>query len=208
MVRRLPAGDDRLHRHARSDRSADPRPRRRRGADPRDRQHRRSGDAVRMVGRAGRLARRRRCCSPSRPRATRRSSRSSASSRSWSTYLVDLEMPDAGDACSDNDDGRLLPAGRGERDRPDRRLFDCLRENGADVPELTHRRRAGRSDRERSSSRASIRPIRRSPRPRSSVRTSSPTCDARGRLGLLHSVLTAIRPLSTTKRRKVTPNRH
>ncbi len=52
-------------------------------------------------------------------------------------YLVDLEMPDAGASCSDNANADFFPAA-GESDvELIIALFDCLRENGADVPELT-----------------------------------------------------------------------
>ncbi len=52
-------------------------------------------------------------------------------------YLVDLEMPDAGESCSDNATADFFPP-PGESDADlIIALFDCLRENGADVPELT-----------------------------------------------------------------------
>ncbi len=52
-------------------------------------------------------------------------------------YLVDLEIPAAGDGCSDNDSADFfVPAGESEIDLVVA-LFDCLRENGADVPELS-----------------------------------------------------------------------
>ena len=52
-------------------------------------------------------------------------------------YLVDLEMPDAGESCSDNATADFFPpAGESDADLIIE-LFDCLRENGADVPELT-----------------------------------------------------------------------
>jgi pimeloyl-ACP methyl ester carboxylesterase len=52
-------------------------------------------------------------------------------------YLVDLEVPGADDSCSDNESADFfLPAGESEVDLIVA-LFDCLRENGADVPELT-----------------------------------------------------------------------
>jgi pimeloyl-ACP methyl ester carboxylesterase len=51
-------------------------------------------------------------------------------------YLVDLELPAPGSGCSDSaGDDRFLPEGEGEFDLIVA-LFDCLRENGADVPEL------------------------------------------------------------------------
>jgi len=52
-------------------------------------------------------------------------------------YLIDLELPDAGDSCSDNATADFFPPA-GESDAElIVALFDCLRENGADVPELT-----------------------------------------------------------------------
>ena len=52
-------------------------------------------------------------------------------------YLVDLEMPAAGESCSDNATADFFPPA-GESDAElIIALFDCLRENGADVPELT-----------------------------------------------------------------------
>jgi pimeloyl-ACP methyl ester carboxylesterase len=52
-------------------------------------------------------------------------------------YLVDLEVPSSGDGCSDNESADFfLPAGENEIELIVA-LFDCLRENGADVPELS-----------------------------------------------------------------------
>ena len=52
-------------------------------------------------------------------------------------YLVDLTMPAPGSSCVNAaDDDVFLPAGEGEFDQLVV-LFDCLRENGADVPEVT-----------------------------------------------------------------------
>ncbi len=56
VVRRLPAGQHRLHRHTRRDRPVGVRTGRRRRPDPGDRQLGRPGDAVRLVGRTRRLA--------------------------------------------------------------------------------------------------------------------------------------------------------
>ncbi len=54
-----------------------------------------------------------------------------------SKYLIDLEMPDAGASCSDNaTEDFFPPAGESQTDLIVE-LFHCLRENGADVPELT-----------------------------------------------------------------------
>ena len=52
-------------------------------------------------------------------------------------YLVDLVMPEAGSSCSDNATADFFPpAGESDIDLIVA-LFDCLRENGADVPELS-----------------------------------------------------------------------
>jgi hypothetical protein len=52
-------------------------------------------------------------------------------------YLVDLTMPAPGSSCVNAaDDDVFLPAGEGEFDQLVA-LFDCLRENGADVPQVT-----------------------------------------------------------------------
>ena len=52
-------------------------------------------------------------------------------------YLVDLTVPPPGSSCAnDADDDVFLPAGEGEFDQLVV-FFDCLRENGADVPEVT-----------------------------------------------------------------------
>jgi pimeloyl-ACP methyl ester carboxylesterase len=52
-------------------------------------------------------------------------------------YLVDLVVPDEGSSCSDNADADFfVPAGESEVDLVVA-LFDCLRENGADVPEIS-----------------------------------------------------------------------
>ena len=52
-------------------------------------------------------------------------------------YLVDLELPGDDDSCSDNDTADFFPP-PGESDVDlIVALFDCLRENGADVPELS-----------------------------------------------------------------------
>ena len=52
-------------------------------------------------------------------------------------YLVDLEVPEPGESCSDNDTADFFPPA-GESDvELVVALFDCLRANGADVPELT-----------------------------------------------------------------------
>ncbi|HYN33077.1 MAG TPA: hypothetical protein VES40_10675, partial [Ilumatobacteraceae bacterium] len=52
-------------------------------------------------------------------------------------YLVDLEMPAPGASCV-NDEGAdpFPPVGEGDFDKVIA-LFDCLRENGADIPEVT-----------------------------------------------------------------------
>jgi pimeloyl-ACP methyl ester carboxylesterase len=52
-------------------------------------------------------------------------------------YLVDLDMPAPGASCA-NDVGSDVfpPSGQGEFDKVIA-LFDCLRENGADIPEVT-----------------------------------------------------------------------
>ena len=52
-------------------------------------------------------------------------------------YLIDLEMPDAGDSCSDNATADFFPPAGESQSEIIVALFDCLRENGADVPELT-----------------------------------------------------------------------
>jgi pimeloyl-ACP methyl ester carboxylesterase len=53
------------------------------------------------------------------------------------SYLVDLEMPAAGATCSDNATADFfVPAGETQVGLIIA-LFDCLRENGADVPEVT-----------------------------------------------------------------------
>jgi pimeloyl-ACP methyl ester carboxylesterase len=52
-------------------------------------------------------------------------------------YVVDLEMPAPGASCAnDTDDDVFPPPGEGEFGALIA-LFDCLRENGADIPELT-----------------------------------------------------------------------
>ena len=52
-------------------------------------------------------------------------------------YLVDLEIPAAGESCSDNATADFFPPAGGSDADLIIELFDCLRENGADVPELT-----------------------------------------------------------------------
>ena len=53
------------------------------------------------------------------------------------SYLVDLELPDEGSSCSaDASDDVFAPAGEGEFDQVIA-LFDCLRDNGLDLPEIT-----------------------------------------------------------------------
>jgi pimeloyl-ACP methyl ester carboxylesterase len=52
-------------------------------------------------------------------------------------YLVDLELPEAGSSCSSGaTDDLFAPPGEGELDSLIA-LLDCLRENGADIPEIT-----------------------------------------------------------------------
>lgn len=52
-------------------------------------------------------------------------------------YLVDLVMPAPGASCVDDEGADSFPpAGQGEFDKVIA-LFDCLRENGADIPEVT-----------------------------------------------------------------------
>ena len=52
-------------------------------------------------------------------------------------YLIDLEVPAEGSSCSDNEDADFfVPAGASQVDLVVA-LFDCLRENGAEVPEIT-----------------------------------------------------------------------
>ncbi|HSP28398.1 MAG TPA: alpha/beta fold hydrolase [Ilumatobacteraceae bacterium] len=52
-------------------------------------------------------------------------------------YLVDLELPDVGAACAaDDSDDVFAPEGEGELDQVIA-LFDCLRDNGVDLPEIT-----------------------------------------------------------------------
>ena len=52
-------------------------------------------------------------------------------------YLVDLELPEDGSSCSgEPTDDLFAPPGEGELDSLIA-LFDCLRENGADIPEIT-----------------------------------------------------------------------
>jgi hypothetical protein len=52
-------------------------------------------------------------------------------------YLVDLTMPAPGASCANDAEADLFPpAGQGEFDKVIA-LFDCLRANGADVPEVT-----------------------------------------------------------------------
>ena len=52
-------------------------------------------------------------------------------------YLVDLEMPAPGASCrNDAAADPFPPVGQGEFDKVIA-LFDCLRENGADIPEVT-----------------------------------------------------------------------
>lgn len=51
-------------------------------------------------------------------------------------YLIDLEVPEAGASCSDNQDADFFaPAGDSEVDLIIS-LFDCLRDNGVDVPPI------------------------------------------------------------------------
>jgi pimeloyl-ACP methyl ester carboxylesterase len=53
------------------------------------------------------------------------------------SYLVDLEMPEPDSSCSDNATADFfVPKGESDVDLIIA-LFDCLRENGADVPEIT-----------------------------------------------------------------------
>jgi hypothetical protein len=52
-------------------------------------------------------------------------------------YLVDLELPDDGESCSaDTDVDPFPPPGAGQFDQV-LALFDCLREHGADIPDIT-----------------------------------------------------------------------
>jgi pimeloyl-ACP methyl ester carboxylesterase len=52
-------------------------------------------------------------------------------------YLVDLELPDDGSSCAADPAGDVFaPAGEGELDQVIA-LFDCLRDNGLDLPEIT-----------------------------------------------------------------------
>ena len=52
-------------------------------------------------------------------------------------YLVDLDMPAPGASCvNDEASDSFPPAGQGEFDKVIA-LFDCLRANGADIPEVT-----------------------------------------------------------------------
>ena len=52
-------------------------------------------------------------------------------------YLVDLDMPAPGASCvNDEASDSFPPAGQGEFDKLIA-LFDCLRDNGADIPEVT-----------------------------------------------------------------------
>jgi hypothetical protein len=46
-------------------------------------------------------------------------------------------LPDAGDSCSDNATADFFPPAGESQSEIIVALFDCLRENGADVPELT-----------------------------------------------------------------------
>lgn len=52
-------------------------------------------------------------------------------------YLIDLEVPDDGASCADDAERDVFPAaGDGEADQLIA-FFDCLRENGFDIPEVT-----------------------------------------------------------------------
>jgi pimeloyl-ACP methyl ester carboxylesterase len=52
-------------------------------------------------------------------------------------YLVDLELPAASSSCADDESVDVFaPAGQGEFEQVIA-LFDCLRDNGVDLPELT-----------------------------------------------------------------------
>jgi pimeloyl-ACP methyl ester carboxylesterase len=52
-------------------------------------------------------------------------------------YLVDLELPDAGSSCAADESTDAFPsAGQGELEQVIA-LFDCLRDNGVDLPEIT-----------------------------------------------------------------------
>jgi pimeloyl-ACP methyl ester carboxylesterase len=52
-------------------------------------------------------------------------------------YLVDLELPDAGSSCADDESADVFaPAGQSEFEQVIA-LFDCLRDNGVDLPEVT-----------------------------------------------------------------------
>jgi hypothetical protein len=52
-------------------------------------------------------------------------------------YLVDLVMPETGSSCAaDTTTDFFEPIGEGQFDKVIA-LFDCLRENGADVPEVS-----------------------------------------------------------------------
>jgi pimeloyl-ACP methyl ester carboxylesterase len=52
-------------------------------------------------------------------------------------YLVDLDLPDVGSSCTAGDAADVfVPEGEGELDQVIA-LFDCLRDNGVDLPEIT-----------------------------------------------------------------------
>lgn len=52
-------------------------------------------------------------------------------------YLVDLELPDEGSSCTGEESADAFPsAGQGEFEQVIA-LFDCLRDNGVDLPEIT-----------------------------------------------------------------------
>jgi pimeloyl-ACP methyl ester carboxylesterase len=52
-------------------------------------------------------------------------------------YLVELELPDDGSSCADDPDtDSFPPPGEGQFDQV-LELFDCLRDNGADIPDIT-----------------------------------------------------------------------
>ena len=95
------------------------------------------------------------------------------------TIPVDLVLPDAGSSCSDNDTADFFPP-PGESDIDlIMELFDCLRENGADVPEMSNADVLADPTGETIFGN-STRPIQSSRPRRWSARTSSQICEGAG----------------------------
>jgi pimeloyl-ACP methyl ester carboxylesterase len=112
------------------------RTRRRRGADPRHRDHRRPGDPVRVVGRVGRDL-----LSSGVLYTVEADGHTAFLSVPCVDdvvidYLVDLELPTPARRVQRRVHRRVPAGGEGEFEQVIA-LFDCLRDNGVDLPEIT-----------------------------------------------------------------------